>query len=634
MNWLEAELLQLVIDMKNSFAALQQDNDSSDSDVEDIPESEYRNDSVPSKQSGGDLILRVDPLVGLKVNSTSSSSVNTLPVELGFDNNDLAACIRVIDALGSNPNLFKLPALKSLRGALHPLIMEQMKNYDVPTTKSNDRRKRRRKDELTEEEERAMLRQERDAKLEAEYINQTQLRAIRLQQLEALNATEGLENIPRVPDGVALIKDGNDSCNLLLTNGSAETKHSTQKTEATKILRDSISCYICHKPYKELHHFYHQLCPDCAAFNFLKRNEMVDMTGKVCIVTGARAKIGYQAALKLLRCGAYVIATTRFPVDACKRYQAESDSPKWVHRLHVYGLDFRDMNGLEAFCAFVESHYERLDVIINNAAQTVRRPPAYYAHLIAGEEYPVESSAADNPVLHSMLSGQILFKTSGMQSNFAALENGKEEVSESERSNLFDGESSSSSVVASSSAKAVHLSANTLTASSAMTQLCTTPEDNLLQQASLAASSGTSNSGSDGAVVAFGSSNSILFPKGATDVNNQQVDLRKTNSWTMKLHEVSTAEMAEVFAINAIAPAVINARLKKMMERHMDDYKFIVNVSAMEGKFYRYKSENHPHTNMAKASLNMMTRTSAQDYVKSNIYMTCVDTGECREFCV
>ena len=105
------------------------------------------------------------------------------------------------------------------------------------------------------------------------------------------------------------------------------------------------------------------------------------------------------------------------------------------------------------------------------------------------------------------------------------------------------------------------------------------------------------------------------------------MDLRTTNSWTMKLHEVSTAEMAEVFAINAIAPAVINARLKRMMERRPLEHKFVVNVSAMEGKFYRFKSENHPHTNMAKASLNMMTRTSAQDYVKSNIFMTCVDTG-------
>jgi NAD(P)-dependent dehydrogenase (short-subunit alcohol dehydrogenase family) len=117
------------------------------------------------------------------------------------------------------------------------------------------------------------------------------------------------------------------------------------------------------------------------------------------------------------------------------------------------------------------------------------------------------------------------------------------------------------------------------------------------------------------------------FPHGVLDVNKQQVDLRTHNSWTMKLHEVSTPELAEVFAINAMAPAIINARLKTLMERDATSMKWIVNVSAMEGKFYRFKSENHPHTNMAKAALNMMTRTSAQDYVKSKIYMTAVDTG-------
>ena len=121
--------------------------------------------------------------------------------------------------------------------------------------------------------------------------------------------------------------------------------------------------------------------------------------------------------------------------------------------------------------------------------------------------------------------------------------------------------------------------------------------------------------------------NPLLFPKGATDVNGQQVDLRRENSWMLRLHQVSTDEMAEVLTINTMAPAVINARLKACMERNPKAWKFIVNVSAMEGKFYRYKSKNHPHTNMAKAALNMMTRTSAQDYVTSFIYMTAVDTG-------
>lgn len=151
----------------------------------------------------------------------------------------------------------------------------------------------------------------------------------------------------------------------------------------------------------------------------------------------------------------------------------------------------------------------------------------------------------------------------------------------------------------------------------------------------------------------------------ALDQSGQQVDLRKRNSWLLKLDEVSVGEAAEVLAINTLAPFVLNAQLKQLMERTPEEcveqplfkmltllwtigncaamygllritrmdvmqfrsWKFIVNVSAMEGKFYRFKTSNHPHTNMAKAALNMMTRTSAQDYRDSGIFMTAVDTG-------
>jgi NAD(P)-dependent dehydrogenase (short-subunit alcohol dehydrogenase family) len=83
--------------------------------------------------------------------------------------------------------------------------------------------------------------------------------------------------------------------------------------------------------------------------------------------------------------------------------------------------------------------------------------------------------------------------------------------------------------------------------------------------------------------------------------------------------------------INAIAPFVLNSRLKPLMCTPNDDSRpnrYIINVSAMEGKFYRYKMPNHPHTNMAKAALNMLTRTSAEDLAKKHrIYMNSVDTG-------
>ncbi len=414
------------------------------------------------------------------------------------------------------------------------------------------------------------------------------MRALRLQQLEKLN-DEG--DVPRIPDGVAILT----SPTLMIehgrrcdTNSILSCAGSNQEVKETIAkLWNPLSCYICHKPYIELHFFYHQLCPDCAAFNFKKRDEMTDMHGKVCIVTGARCKIGFRCALKLLRCGASVIATTRFPRDAAARYVAESDSSMWIKKLHIYGIDFRDISRLESFCKFVTQHYDRLDVIVNNACQTVRRPSAYYAHLIDAEiQYNSISGNlsgdSTNP-MHEVLQKNNLFcheKLKQTNQLIAVADNVSEHCIASRESNNW--------------------AINNLS-SAEMTQLIIAPEDIGVDE--------------------------TAFPAGALDVNNQQVDLRKKNSWTMKLHEVSTPELAEVFAINTMAPAILNAKLKPLMERNISDMKFIVNVSAMEGKFYRFKSENHPHTNMAKAALNMMTRTSAQDYVKSKIYMTAVDTG-------
>jgi len=108
----------------------------------------------------------------------------------------------------------------------------------------------------------------------------------------------------------------------------------------------------------------------------------------------------------------------------------------------------------------------------------------------------------------------------------------------------------------------------------------------------------------------------------------QQLDLRGRNSWRLLMAEVSSVELLEVQLINAIAPFIINARLKPLMLRTTERDKHIVNVSAVEGQFYRnWKTTRHPHTNMAKAALNMMTRTAATDYQSDGIHMNSVDTG-------
>jgi NAD(P)-dependent dehydrogenase (short-subunit alcohol dehydrogenase family) len=133
---------------------------------------------------------------------------------------------------------------------------------------------------------------------------------------------------------------------------------------------------------------------------------------------------------------------------------------------------------------------------------------------------------------------------------------------------------------------------------------------------------------SDVSLVARGTEESTLFPAGLLDQDLQQLDLRGRNSWRLLMAEVSSVELLEVHLVNAIAPYIINARLKPLMTRTPERDKHIVNVSAVEGQFYRsHKTVRHPHTNMAKAALNMMTRTSAADYIGDGIHMNSVDTG-------
>ena len=144
-------------------------------------------------------------------------------------------------------------------------------------------------------------------------------------------------------------------------------------------------CYICKKHYSEVHHFYDQICPPCAEFNYAKRFELADLTGRVALLTGGRVKIGYQAGIKLLRAGATLIVTTRFPRDSAQRYSREPDFAEWGHRLQIYGLDLRHTPSVEAFCKRMLETLPRLDFIVNNACQTVRRPPEFYKHMMEGE---------------------------------------------------------------------------------------------------------------------------------------------------------------------------------------------------------------------------------------------------------
>jgi NAD(P)-dependent dehydrogenase (short-subunit alcohol dehydrogenase family) len=337
--------------------------------------------------------------------------------------------------------------------------------------------------------------------------------------------------------------------------------------------RESIEpqhCYVCKKKYSSIHFFYDQLCTDCAAFNYAKRTELVDLRGRVALLTGGRVKIGYQAGLKLLRAGAELIVTTRFPRDSAARYAEEQDFAQWSDRLQIYGLDLRHTPSVEAFCHELIGTRSRLDFIINNACQTVRRPPDFYAHMMDGETAALHDLSA-----HVR---QLIGNYEGLRGAHLLPEAGA--IAPASNASKIAG----------------------LTRASELSQLPLLPEELLAQQ--------------------------HLFPEGRLDQDLQQIDLRERNSWRLLMAEVPSIELLEVQLVNAIAPFIINARLKPLMLRTPDRDKHIVNVSAMEGQFYRsFKTTRHPHTNMAKAALNMMTRTSATDYHNDGIHMNSVDTG-------
>jgi NAD(P)-dependent dehydrogenase (short-subunit alcohol dehydrogenase family) len=325
---------------------------------------------------------------------------------------------------------------------------------------------------------------------------------------------------------------------------------------------DPRSCYVCKRKYTQSHHFYDQLCPPCAAISFAKRTELADLRGRVALLTGGRVKIGYQTGLKLLRSGARLIVTTRFPRDSAARYSSELDFADWSDRLEIFGLDLRHTPSVEAFCHELLTTRDRLDFIVNNACQTVRRPPEFYAHMMAAETAALPS----------------------MPDHVRRL---LPHAGETTMQLLTDGQ--------------VRLKADT-TYSARLSQVPLLPEE-LISQAD-------------------------LFPSGRLDQDLQQVDLRGRNSWRLLLAEVSSVELLEVHLVNAVAPFIFNARLKPLMLKTPERDKHIVNVSAMEGQFYRpFKTTRHPHTNMAKAALNMMTRTSALDYHTDGIHMNSVDTG-------
>ena len=343
----------------------------------------------------------------------------------------------------------------------------------------------------------------------------------------------------------------------------------------TEVL-EAQNCYVCKREYSSIHQFYDQLCPECAEFNFAKRGELADLSGRVALLTGGRVKIGYQTGIKLLRSGAQLLVTTRFPRDSAERYAREPDFADWGHRLEIFGLDLRHTPSVEAFCRELLTSRDRLDFIINNACQTVRRPPDFYEHMMERETAALHAMPED--------ARRLLGAYEGLRGYHM----------------LPEGDATSSALARTIPQQLSEVAG--LTHAAQLSQVPLLPDEIEAQK--------------------------DLFPQGRLDQDLQQVDLRDRNSWRLTLSEVSSVELLEVQLVNAVAPFIINARLKPLMLRSPERDKHIVNVSAVEGQFYRnFKTTRHPHTNMAKAALNMMTRTSATDYHADGIHMNSVDTG-------
>lgn len=424
------------------------------------------------------------------------------------------------------------------------------------------------------------------------------------------------------------------------------------------------SCYTCKVRYKILHPYYYSMCHLCGEYNYNKRLMTADLRGKNVLLTGCRIKIGYMMALSLLRCGARLLGTTRFAHEALARFRAEPDYPLWKDRLHLFSLDLRDMWMTTQFCHFVRMYFGgKLYAIINNAAQTIARTPAYTASLRALEQCPPadlqEALAEDKRATmwhhffcrhstmrigvplaleteHVKLEAGISTKASGKRNlhQITAVPYASPTISSSSGSRSAAGESDASAEGRNESSSAEE---------ELPPEVCGPNAGHTAEDTTSSLSAGADHykerpisgtSGDAGSENGTGVMTIAQFDR--YDTFAEESDLREKNSWVMNLAEVSGGEAAEVMAINALSPFIINAKLKPcLLNREGEETspllppepRFIINVSAMEGQFYRYKQTTHPHTNMAKAALNMMSRTSGEDYAADGIYMNSVDTG-------
>eukprot|EP00811_Abedinium_folium_P005483 NODE_1504_length_2456_cov_6.787892.p1 GENE.NODE_1504_length_2456_cov_6.787892~~NODE_1504_length_2456_cov_6.787892.p1 ORF type:complete len:603 (+),score=187.96 NODE_1504_length_2456_cov_6.787892:57-1865(+) len=349
-------------------------------------------------------------------------------------------------------------------------------------------------------------------------------------------------------------------------------------------------CNVCRGWYNERHEFYHQLCHRCAEHNLEKRHQSADLGGYVSVVTGGRVRIGYKIVLKLLRAGSFVFTTTRYPADAALRYEREPDFEEWRHRLEVCGpVELSNMRVVESLCSSLRARFPRIHILINNAAQTLTRPPGWHVRMGQLES---KAEAALPPAARALVTSPL---------EVARLMGGASVLPIAPPSSGCAPGGENSGVDAGAGETRVTVAGRAGGAECGEVDLWVTASEELAN-----------------------------FPAGQLDDSRQPLDNSDDNSWSCRLGEISTLELLQTLAANAAAPFILCSQLMPSLapSANDDQYGHVVNVSALEGKFSVGKKCNgHPHTNMGKAALNMLTYTSASSFFQRRVLMNAVDTG-------
>ncbi|MDB5385533.1 MAG: short chain dehydrogenase/reductase family oxidoreductase [Planctomycetaceae bacterium] len=263
--------------------------------------------------------------------------VLSVPVPDGIDAEELRICLNVLQQVADDPAIIDQHArFKTLIAKIHREGQRGVKNRRRQALQAEDR--------------------------------------IRTEQTGIIQQQQG-------PISARLIQ-GSDATGTATMNPDAASLRDVLTDQDSPTLNSARQCYVCKQHFTTLHAFYHLLCPLCSELNWTKRQQRADLTGRRALVTGGRIKIGFQTVLKLLRDGARVLVTTRFPHDAAHRFSQEPDFETWSDKIEIQGLDLRDLVQVEAFASQLLERGDSIDILIHNAAQTVKRPLAFYRHLL------------------------------------------------------------------------------------------------------------------------------------------------------------------------------------------------------------------------------------------------------------